>query len=77
LRVDFADGFASLSIGSRGDGASVHDNEVSGACLVSRGVAAREQLALEGVAIGMGGPAAELLNVKGRHRKQSSTKQRF
>jgi hypothetical protein len=45
--------------------------------LVSRGVAAREQLALEGVAIGMGGPAAELLNVKGRHRKQSSTKQRF
>jgi hypothetical protein len=77
LRVDFADGVASLSIGGSGDGASVHDNEVSGACFVSRGVAAREQLAFEGVAVGVSGAAAELSNVKGRHRKQSPAKQGF
>jgi hypothetical protein len=68
LRVDFADRVASLSIGGRGDGASVYDNEIGGVRIASRGVAAGEQLAFEGGAVGVGGPATELLNVKSRHQ---------
>jgi hypothetical protein len=68
LRVDFTDSVAGLSIGGRGDGASVYDNEVSGGCFGRGNIAAREQLAFEGGAVGVGGAATELLNVKSRHQ---------
>ncbi len=69
LGVNLADGVASLSVGGRGDGTGVYDDEIS-YCRFGGGAATPfEQLAFEGGTIGLGGAAAELLDVEGRHRK--------
>src|ERR1700675_1864579 len=65
--VEFADGVASLSVGGGGDSAGVEDDDVGGGCRRGRGTAAVEELAFDGGAVGLGGAAAELLDVEGGH----------
>jgi hypothetical protein len=64
LGVDFADGVAGLGIGGGGDGAGVHNYDAGCARICGGGAAAVEELTLEGGAVGLGGAAAELLDVK-------------
>ena len=66
-RVDFADGVAGLGIGGRGDGAGVDDDVVGRVGRLDGRAAAIEELAFDGGAVGLGGAAAELLEVEGRH----------
>jgi len=65
--VDFADGVAGLSVSGGSDRAGVHDDEIGGGGFGDRGAAAREQLTLDGGAVGLSGTAAELLNKESRH----------
>ena len=69
LGVNLANGVASLSISGRGDGTCVYDDEISGSCVRDGTATPFEQLAFEGGTIGLGGAAAELLDVEGLHRK--------
>ena len=67
LRMDFANGIASLNVSGGSDRAGVNDDEfrIKG----GRGgrTAALAKLALDGGAVGLRGPAAELFDVKGGH----------
>lgn len=67
LRVDLADGVASLSIGSGSDRAGIENDDVCCGGSRSGGATAFEELALEGSAVCLGGAAAELLDEKGGH----------
>ena len=71
LRVDFADGVASLCVCGGGDGAGVDDDEFGVLRRRCSGAAAVEELALDGGAVGLCGAAAELFDVERRHGKQS------
>jgi hypothetical protein len=77
LRVDFADGVAGLSVGGSGDRTGVYDYEIRRGCFGDGAATAFEQLALEGRAVGLGGAAAELLDVEGLHREQSIAEERI
>ena len=68
LRVYFPDGVSGLSVGCSGDGASVDDDKFRAVWRRNRGATAVEQLALDSGAVGLGGAAAELFEVKGGHR---------
>ena len=65
--VEFADGVASLGVGGGCDGTGVYHDHVGIGCGRGRGTATVEELALDGGAVGLGGPAAKLLDVKGGH----------
>ena len=67
--VKFADGVAGLSIGCGGDRAGVQHHNVSSFGGLRRRAAAVEELALDGGAVGLGGPAAELFDEEGGHRE--------
>jgi hypothetical protein len=67
LGVDFADGVAGLGVGGGRYCAGVQDYYGGGGGIWSGGEAAIEELALEGGAVGLGGAAAELLDVEGSH----------
>jgi len=74
--MKLTDGVASLGVGGGGNGASIKDHDVSRGCGASWGAATVEELSLDGGAIGLGGAATELLNIKGRHRRGHSTVRR-
>lgn len=65
--VDFADGFAGLEVGRRGNGAGIHDDVVGGIRRPDRSAAAFEKLAFDGGAVSLRGAAAELLDKERRH----------
>ncbi len=67
LGVEFADRVAGLGIGGGGYSAGVEDDDGGGGRIGGRGAAAVEELAFESGAIGLGGAAAELLDVEGGH----------
>jgi len=67
LAVNLANGVASLSVGGSGYGAGVEDYD-GGRCWIGGGAATTiEELAFDSGAVGLGGAAAELLDVEGRH----------
>jgi len=65
--MKFADGVAGLGIGGCGDSAGVDDDNVSGLRGAGKEAATVEELAFDGGAVGLGGAAAELLDVEGGH----------
>src|ERR1700691_2378814 len=66
LAADAADGSSGILIGGSGDGASVEQDEV-GVRGGSAGQAASLELAFQGGAVGLGGAASEIYDVKGSH----------
>ena len=64
--VDLADGVTGLGIGSGGDGTGVNDDDVRGGGIRGGQAPTIAQLALDRGAVGLGGAAAELFDVKGR-----------
>ena len=69
--VEFADRVTGLSIGGCSDGAGVYHDDVGGDGGGRDGTTAIEELTLDGGSVGLGGAAAELLDVEGRHAKNS------
>lgn len=67
-------GVASLGIGGGRDGAGVHDHDIGGGGFRRGCAAALQQLALESGAVSLGGAAAELFNVEGRHLSFSAAR---
>lgn len=65
LRVDFADGVASLGVGGRRHRAGVDNDDRGGGGIRGESESAIEQLAFDRRSIGLGGATAELLNVEG------------
>ena len=65
--MNFPDGVASLGVGSSGNGASVDDNKFGAIWIDGQGASLIAELALDGCAVGLGGAAAKLLDVEGRH----------
>ena len=70
-RVDFADGVAGLDIGGGSDCACVDNHDVGRGSIWSGSAALFAELALNCRAISLGGPATELFDVKGAHRKSA------
>jgi hypothetical protein len=77
LRVDFADGVAGLGIGGSRNRTGVYDYEIRRGCFRDGAATTLEQLVLKGGAVCLGGAAAELLNVEGFHREQSTAEERI
>ena len=73
VSMKLTDGVTSLGVGGSGYGASIQDHDVGRGGGASWGAATVEELAFDGGPIGLGGAAAELLNIKGRHRRGHST----
>src|SRR5574341_1809162 len=65
--VDCSKGLSRLRIGRSGDGASVHNHDVSHLARARAKETASEELKLDRRGIGLGGPAAEIHNVKRSH----------
>lgn len=67
LSVEFADGVAGLGVGGGRDGTSIEHDDFGGMGVWAGRVAEVNELAFEGGAVGLRGPAPELLNVEGGH----------
>lgn len=67
LRMNFADGVASLGVGRGSDSAGVDDDKFGVNRRNRRGTSAAEKLALDGSTVGLRGTAAELFDVERRH----------
>jgi len=67
LRVDFADGVASLRVRGGGDRAGVDDDEFSALRRKNWHAAAVAELALDGCTVGLRGTTAKLLDVESGH----------
>jgi hypothetical protein len=65
--VDFADGVAGLGIGGGGYCTGVEDDDGSCGGIGGLGAAAIEELTFQGGAVGLGGTAAELVDVESGH----------
>jgi hypothetical protein len=70
LLVKFAYGVAGLGVGGLRDGASVDDDDIGSLTRSGKGAAAAHELTFDGSTVSLGGTAAELFDVKGRHKDQ-------
>jgi hypothetical protein len=68
--VDFADGVASLGICCGSDGARVENDHICRRRIGGRSATLLTKLPFDGSAVGLGSPAAELLDKEGAHRKK-------
>jgi hypothetical protein len=67
LGVNLANGVAGLSVGGGGYRAGIEDDDGGRGGIGDRTASTIEELALDSGAVGLGGTAAELLDVEGRH----------
>lgn len=65
--MELTDSIAGLGVGSGSDGAGVEDDDVSGFDGTGQGAATLEELAFDGVAVGLSGAASELFDEEGAH----------
>ena len=72
VRVNLADGFASLRVRGGCDRASVDDDEFGVMCAGGRGAAAVKKLTFDSGTVGLCGATTELFDVESGHMRQTA-----